>query len=164
MKYLKGNEERCAAKSFKKAAEIALNSCCLRSKCGCIIVNHGKIIGLGWNSPPGNKRIKKCFKEDLPKDFISDKTCCIHAEDRAIRDALTKNPKELRGSRLYFIRLGKDNQITKAGKPYCTWCSKTALDVGIREFVLWHEKGICVYDTKEYNRLSFQYRTKSEDR
>lgn len=47
--------------------------------------------------------------------------------------------------------------ILKAGKPYCTICSKMALDVGIAEFVLWHEEGITVYDTKEYNELSFQY-------
>jgi len=158
MRFLKGGEERLALKSLIKAAEIALNSCCLRSKCGSIIVNHGRIIGIGWNSPPGNRRIKKCFKEDLPKDFISDKTCCIHAEDRAIRDALAKNPQELKGSRLYFIRLDKNNKITKAGSPYCTWCSKTALDAGIKEFVLWHEKGIAVYNTEEYNKLSFKFR------
>lgn len=158
MRFLKGSEEIQAIKSMKKAAEIALNSCCLRSKCGSIIVHHGKIIGAGFNSPPGNKKIKKCFKESLPNDFISDKTCCIHAEDRAIRDALAKNPAKLKGSRLYFIRLDKENNITMAGNPYCTWCSKTALDVGIKEFVLWHEKGICVYNTKEYNQLSFKFR------
>jgi deoxycytidylate deaminase len=158
MRILTGNEEQLAIKSINKAAQIALNSCCLRSKCGCIIVNHGRIIGIGWNSPPGDKKIKKCFKEDLPKDFISDKTCCIHAEDRAIRDALARNSAELKGSRLYFIRLDKNNKITKAGDPYCTWCSKTALDVGIKEFVLWHAKGICVYDTEEYNKISFKLR------
>jgi len=32
------------------------------------------------------------------------------------------------------------------------------LDIGIKEFVLWHEKGFCVYDTDEYNVLSFGYK------
>jgi hypothetical protein len=31
------------------------------------------------------------------------------------------------------------------------------LDVGISEFVLWHEQGITIYDTDEYNNLSFWY-------
>jgi len=35
-----------------------------------------------------------------------------------------------------------------------------ALDVKIAEFVLWHKEGICVYNTEEYNQLSFEY---SED-
>jgi len=26
-----------------------------------------------------------------------------------------------------------------------------ALDAGISEFVLWHEKGVCVYNTEEYS-------------
>ncbi len=56
-----------------------------------------------------------------------------------------------------FIRLDKNGTLSRAGKPYCTICSKMALDVGIDEFVLWHEDGICVYDTDEYNTRSFQY-------
>jgi hypothetical protein len=32
-----------------------------------------------------------------------------------------------------------------------------ALDAGIAEFVLWHEEGICVYPTAEYNKLSHEY-------
>jgi len=158
MRFLSGIELERALKSMLKASEIALNSCCMRAKCGSIIVNHGKIIGIGWNSPPGNKKIKKCFKDDLPKDFISDKTCCIHAEDRAIRDALARNPSEIPGSRIYFIRLDLNNKIIRAGNPYCTWCSKTALDAGIKEFVLWHNEGLAVYDTEEYNRLSFEFK------
>ena len=32
-----------------------------------------------------------------------------------------------------------------------------ALDAGIKKFVLWHEQGICIYDTEEYNEISFNY-------
>ena len=71
-------------------------------------------------------------------------------------NALKKNPDKLSGSRLYFIRLDDNGTSSRAGKPYCTICSKMALDVGIAEFVLWHDKGVCVYDTEEYNALSFQ--------
>lgn len=158
MKYLSGEEEKKAIEYFKIASEIALGSCCLRAKCGSVVVKDDEIIGKGYNSPPGDKPPEKCFKDDLPEDFISDRTCCVHAEDRAIRDALKNSLDEIVGSTLYFVRLDKEGNIVKSGEPYCTWCSKTALDVGIAEFVLWHEKGICVYDTKEYNELSYRYK------
>lgn len=60
-----------------------------------------------------------------------------------------RKPKELDARR--FLK------AVKAGKPYCTICSKLALDVGIKEFALWHEEGITIYNTEEYNTLSYQY-------
>ena len=157
MRYLDGTEAEDAERFIGIAAEEAKKSCCLRSQCGAIVVKGGKVIGRGFNSPPGNKKPSTCFKDDLPEDFISDRTCCIHAEDRAVRDTLINNKDKIRGSRIYFIRL-KDGKITRAGKPYCTMCSKMVLDAGIAEFVLWHKEGICIYDTGEYNELSFKYR------
>jgi dCMP deaminase len=157
MKLLSGEEEKEAINYLERAAEIAKNSFCLRSKCGSVIVKDGEIIGQGFNSPPKNAALEKCMKDDLPEDFKSDRTCCVHAEQRAIMDSLRKG-NELAGARLYFIRLDEKGEKAKAGEPYCTICSKMALDAGIEEFVLWREQGICVYDTDEYNKLSFQYR------
>lgn len=149
----------------KKYAEYfmreALKECdrsgCASSHSGCVIVLDHQIIGKGTNSPPLNEKIDKCTKDDLPGDFPSDKTCCLHAEERAIMDALARNPSKLRGSTLYYIRK-KEGKMVFAGKPRCTICSKMALDTGIREFVLLHEDGITFYPTDEYNRLSFAYR------
>jgi len=157
MRFLEDSEEKRAMKFINEAAKIALSSTCLRSKCGCVIVKDGQIIGTGFNSPPLNKPPEYCIKDSLPKNFKSDKTCCIHAEQRAIMDALRNNPGKISGSRLYFIRLDESENKILAGKPYCTICSKMALDAGISEFVLWHKEGICVYDSEEYNRLSFEY-------
>ena len=157
MRYLSGKEEKEAVEYMAKAVETAFFSRCLRARCGAIIVKDGKIIGRGYNSPPQDKTLEYCIKDILPKDFKSDRTCCIHAEQRAIINALTDNYEELSGARLYFIRLDAVGNTEKAGKPYCTICSKMALDVGIAEFVLLHEEGICVYDSEEYNTLSFQF-------
>jgi len=164
MRLLSGKEEKEAINFIKKASEVALNSTCLRSKCGSIIVKDDQIIGSGFNSPPKDKeehRRCSCSKDSY-HEKVTDKTCCVHAEQRAIIDALRNNPDKISGSRLYFIRLNNNETLSQigvqAGKPYCTMCSKMALDVGIKEFVLWHEEGICVYDTEEYNKLSFQYR------
>lgn len=142
------------------AEKIAREATCERSKCGSIIVSNGVLIGEGFNSPPGD--LSSQIRCDLSKDSydmkVTDKTCCVHAEQRAIMDALRRAPNNIIGSRLYFIRLGEDGEKSFAGPPYCTICSKMALDVGISEFTLWHEKGITAYDTREYNDLSFNFR------
>jgi len=158
MRYLSGEDEQVAMSYLSLAAEIAKKSSCLRSKCGSVIVKDGRVIGQGYNSPPGDVCLERCLKDDLPKGFKSDKTCCVHAEQRAIRDADRKNPDLVVGSRLYFTRLDDEGLPMRVGKPYCTICSKATLDAGIAEFVLWHDEGVAVYDTKEYNDLSFQFK------
>lgn len=159
MRYLSGEKEKTAIDYLLQAATVAKDAKCLRSKCGSIIVKDGVVIGAGYNSPPGDVCIERCLKDDLPANFKSDKTCCMHAEQRAIRDADRRYPDLVAGSTLYFIRLGEDGVPKRAGKPYCTICSKATLEAGIGEFVLWHDEGVCVYGAKEYNDLSFQFRS-----
>jgi deoxycytidylate deaminase len=158
MRFLSGAEEKEALYYLKEAAKVAKESGCLRFKCGSLIVKDGAVIGRGFNSLPRNLKAVRCLKPDLPKDFKSDRSCCVHAEQRAILNALRGSPERLLGSRLYFMRLDMNDEIVKAGKPYCTICSKMALDAGVSEFVLLHDEGIAVYDTDEYNRLSFEHR------
>ena len=160
MKILNGKEEKEAADFFQHAIRAALRATCRDAKCGTIIVKNNEMIGTGFNSPPGNlESLRRCSFQKKDYHFrVTDKTCCIHAEQRAILDAFKKNPEKLNGSRLYFVRVDENGKILKAdGKPYCTICSKLALDSGIDEFVLWNDVGISVYNTKEYNTLSFQY-------
>jgi deoxycytidylate deaminase len=159
MRYLSNEERKKAEGYFDEAAKAARNSTCNRHKCGAVIVSGDTIIGSGFNSPPLNKEDqRRCSNsKEMYNKKITDKTCCVHAEQRAIMDALRNNPSKIEGSRLYFMRLDKDNNTTKAGKPYCTICSKMSLDVGIKEFTLWHENGIGIYNTDEYNTLSFEY-------
>ena len=160
MRYLSKEEEKGCIAYIAMAGRYANESTCLRDKCGSVIVNNIRVIGAGFNSPPGNiESQRRCQKS---KGFyhkkVSDRTCCVHAEQRAIMDALRRNPEKLEGSRLYFTRVSDTGEIQRSGKPYCTICSKMALDVGIGEFVLWDSKGIVIYDTEEYNNLSFEYK------
>lgn len=138
--------------------EQAKSSTCCRSKCGSVIVSKdGDIIGTGFNSKPCGV-VGECQKDNLDKSFKSDKTCCVHSEQRAIMDCLKHNPTKIQGSSLFFVRLDINNNMLFAGKPYCTICSKMALDSGIAEFALWHHDGIKIYDTETYNKLSFEYK------
>jgi len=159
MRYLSGEQEKEAMFFIDKVADVAKSATCLRAKCGAIIVKNNEVIAEGINTPPAEKESQRlCLKQkDEFHKKVTDKTCCVHAEQRAIVDALKNSSDKINGSRLYFIRLDKNGNKTKAGKPYCTHCSKLALDVGIAEFVLWREKGVCIYDTEEYNRISFEY-------
>lgn len=163
MRVLTGPEHDQAMKWLEEAAKVAKEATCIRSRCGSVIVSpHGLNIAEGYNSPPcksfeNAQAPLVCRKDTLSPEFKSDKTCCVHAEQRAIMKALEFCSQHIPGSTLYFIRLNENGEMMKAGKPYCTICSKMALDAGISYFVLWHEEGITVYDTDEYNELSFQY-------
>jgi len=112
---LTGADEATAMRWMKVATKVAAGSLCLRAHCWTIIVSDDEVIGAGHNSPPGDCPIAVCRKDMLPASFRSDRTCCIHAEGRAIIDALTRAPKRLVGSTAYFIRLGPDDDPAPAG-------------------------------------------------
>ncbi len=147
-------------KWFHEAAIIAVLALCKRDRCGAVIVKDNEIIGSGYNAPPqDDSRNTKChfeYPENIRKPK-SDRTCCVHAEWRAILDAVKKNPEKLIGSTLYFARVDTEGKILFSGDPYCTVCSRLALDTGIAFFALWQEDGIRAYDTIEYNDLSYQF-------
>jgi len=65
-----------------------------------------------------------------------DKTCCVHAEWNAILDACKANPGKLEGSTLYFMRIDEEGGFTDAGEPFCTVCSRLALQAGVAYFEL----------------------------
>jgi deoxycytidylate deaminase len=160
MKILTDSEEKDAEKFMNLAVEIAKKATCTRAKCGSVIVSKsGIVIGVGYNSPPGNldSQCRCSNSKDKYHKRVTDKTCCIHAEQRAIMDALARHPDNLKGSTLYFIRVDNEGNRTFAGLPYCTICSKMTLDSGISEFALYYEDGIHVYDSEEYNDVSFDY-------
>ena len=144
-----------------EAVKEARRATCERSKCGSVIVKDGVTIGRGHNSPAGgDEGQRRCSTDKTTYDRkITDKTCCVHAEERAIMDALRINADKVVGSTLYFARLGTDGNLTPSGQPYCTLCSKMALDSGIAFFVLHHMEGPHAYDTHEYNTLSYQYKS-----
>ena len=157
MEYLTGQQEKEATHWINEAAKIAKKSLCLRAKCGIVIVSNGEIIGEGYSAPPfDDPKNKMCLNEyQLPEKFKYDRTCCMHAEWRAIIDALTNDPEKIKGSTLYFTRIKENTDHWR--KPFCTVCSRMILDVGIKEVVLRQEKGLCLYKADEYNKVSYEY-------
>lgn len=137
---------------------MAKKALCLRAKCGAVVVKDGTVVGVGYNAPPLDKEENRTCNAELgPGKPKYDTTCCVHAEWRAIMDALRRNAEKLAGATLYFARVDDAGNTKRSGKPYCTVCSRLALDTGIGKFVLWHDEGICEYPTEEYNALSYKY-------
>ncbi len=154
-------ELRFVESAYARIAELARTAGCQDWQCAAIIVSEdGDTIGEGVNSPPGNlESQRRCQRDKMalhPK--VSDKSCCVHAEQRAVMDALRKNPSKVPGSTLYYARLGKDGKLAPSGEPWCTICSKMALDAGVSFFVLLKKEGYVVHSTDEYNALSYSYR------
>ena len=120
MHYLKEKEYEEAFTYLQQAARLAQQATCLRKKSASIIVQGKEIIGQGVNKPPLGVTLTTCLKDSIPKNFKSDRTCCVHAEQHAIVDALQKNPDKLPGARLYFSRINDQGTMVTVGKPYCT--------------------------------------------
>jgi deoxycytidylate deaminase len=148
-------------KFFDAAAEVAKKSLCLRDKCGAVIILNGRVIGTGYNAPPGDNLANQKCRYDFPVEYRrkpkSDCTCCRHAEVRAIQDALWSGVKDFDGSVMYFTRIDENGKKKFSGEPYCIVCSGDALDNGIGYWALLHDYGPTLYDAQDYNNLSFQF-------
>ena len=108
MRYLEDFGMDEGVEYMTRAIEVAKNSTCLRSKCGAIVVKDRKIIGSGFNSPPGNlESQRRCLNDkNTYGQKITDKTCCIHAEERAIFDALRRNAENIKRICFIFYQTG----------------------------------------------------------
>ena len=161
MKRVIGDELELIHPYFVEAGRVAQSATCINGNCGTIIVKDSEIIGQGYNGPAFNDEANRtCDRQwDLSVKPRFDKTCCTHAEWRAIIDACKRNPDKITGSTLYFMRVDHVGRFTDAGDPYCTTCSRLTLESGIAKFVLWNNEGADLYDSAEYNRKSYEYFT-----
>lgn len=158
MKRIEGEEFQIVRPFFELAAEVAKEATCLRAKCGSIIVKNSVIIGRGFNSPALNNEAQRLCAVDMDATIKPkyDKTCCIHAEWRAVLDACKTNSDKLAGSVLYFMRINEEGNFTDAGDPFCTVCSRLTLESGVAEFALYNNEGADIYSLNEYNLKSYE--------
>jgi len=144
---------------FEEAGNVAAHATCNRAHCGAIIVtSDGEIIGRGYNAPPEGDESQRMCDVTLDKTIKqnNDKTCCVHAEWNAIIDALKHHGAKVEGSTLYFMRVNDDDEFTDAGDPYCTVCSRLAMESGIKTFGLWNN-GPDMIEISDYNKRSYSY-------
>lgn len=156
--WLEGEELQQAEALLAYAEDVARKkSLCKRNAhYGAAIFNRDVLVGEGANAPPLDACIERCLKDVLPRNFRSDPTCCVHAEQNAVLDAAKKHPELLSGATLYLTKIDGQNTPVPAGKPYCTICSKTVLNAGIAYWVLRHEEGVVRYDARALNAFVFR--------
>lgn len=144
---------------FDEACHLAGRALCLRSRCGAVLVRDGVAIGRGYNGPPvDDLKLRVCETiKPSGKKPKSDRTCCLHAEWRALLGALTDHPGEVEGSTMVFVRVDVWGNLRRSGNPYCTVCSRLTLERGVKSWLLWHAGGIREYSTLEYHQLSQRY-------
>ncbi len=160
MRKLTGADYESVRPWFERAAAVARRATCRRARCGSIVVApDGAVIGTGYNSPLLDKESNRVCENDYSssKKLHYGRTCCVHAEWRAILDASKNHSGKIDGSTIYFMRIDADGNFTPAGEPFCTVCSRLAAEAGITEFALWNEDGAYVYDAEEYNRKSYEF-------
>lgn len=158
MKRVEGKDYDKIRPFIKMAAEQAKKATCLRAMCGTVIVKNGEVIGEGYNSPPLNDESQRVcnIEKDFTKKPKYDKTCCVHAEWRAILDASKRNADKLPGSTLYFTRVDDSGNFIDSGDPFCTVCSRLTMEVCVSKVVLHNKNGADIYKAKEYNNKSYE--------
>ena len=159
MQRISSDRARQLRRYFQIAAKAAKHSTCHRAHCGAVIVKDTVVIGSGWNSPPLEDEMERtCGASwDYSLKPKYDKTCCVHAEWRAILEALKQHGAESEGSTLYFMRIDEHGNFTDAGRPFCTVCSRLAREAGINYFALWNDQGVDLYTTHEYDLASYAF-------
>jgi hypothetical protein len=144
---------------FEAARKVAARATCNKAHCGAVIVSKdSRVIGEGYNAPPLGDESQRMCDVSLDKTIRqnNDKTCCVHAEWNAIIDALKHHADKIEGSTLYFMRVDDKGEFTEAGDPYCTVCSRLALESGVAVFGLWNQ-GPEMINTSDYNSRSYAY-------
>lgn len=164
MRKLDGIELTLARKHLSHAQDIAKKATCQQRKCGAVVVRNDEILGIGYNSPPRNlESQRRCHinKSDL-HEKITDNTCCVHAERRAISKAVKKTRGTLNGATIYFTSVNEKGNRLPSGDIYCTDCSKNSLDECILEWVLERKDGVYAYSAEEFNNISYSYGKNSD--
>jgi len=157
MKRIEGNEFELIRPHFESAGLIAQEATCQRARCGSVIIKDDVVIGKGSNSPALDEENQRLCSAEMDTSIKPkyDKTCCIHAEWRAVIDACKTNAGKIKGSTLYFMRIDKDDNFTDAGDPFCTVCSRLTMEAGVKDFALYNNDGADIYPLDEYNRKSY---------
>lgn len=137
---------------LSRAAIEARRATCEKARCGAVLVLQDTCVGMGFNGPaPG--ALRRCdIAVPSSRRPRSDRTCCVHAEWRA----LIKSWPTV-GATLVFARVDDTGQRVSSGLPYCTVCSRLALECGVKSWVLEHSGVACEYDALAYDELSHQY-------
>lgn len=152
MKILEGRDLEKAEKYIEKAVATAKKSICLVSKVGVILVKDGRVIGEAFNGPLENA-CRPCLFDVIDKGVKMELCFAMHAEERAILDALEKGNK-VAGATIYSVRV-RGGEVAPYKNGLCASCSRVFLEYDLSKIIIPKEDGLVEYDPEEYYDASF---------
>ncbi len=156
---LEGSELEDAVRWMGEAVAISLDSPCKRDKRGVVIVDDGKIIGVGVNAPPEGYECRPENCEPTCKGYA------VHAEMNAIRDAVSDavygSIFSFNDAVVYHAR-SENGVLVDSRKPRCLDCAKNVLLFEFGGFVLKHSEGYTLYSAKELYEVSLKHQKEVE--
>ena len=143
---------------IKLAEEAARMSPCVKSKRGVVAfadrtpyagAPSEAYLGRGYNGPP--PRVT-CLQTQECMDTCAKR--CVHAESRAIREALRfKQDRDVVS--LLHVKINSEGVCVPGGPPSCWQCSRELLDVGFDGIWLCElSEGWVYYKAKEFHEIT----------
>ena len=90
-----------------------------------------------------------------PGRLASMTSCRTHAEQRALMLAREGDGwQRLQGSKLIYVRLEADDSVRLEDPHFCARCSRTALSLGVAEWIFALSDGLASYSSADYDKIS----------
>jgi deoxycytidylate deaminase len=135
----------------ERAAELARDSHA-RTRHAAVLVRDGSLLAWGTNGVPFPGEDHCYCKVGERGDHDQ---CRTHAEQRAINLAREGDGWQgLQGSKLIYVRLEADDSVRLEDPHFCARCSRTALSLGIAEWIFMLSDGLASYSAADYDKLS----------
>ena len=135
----------------ERAAELARDSHA-RTRHAAVLVRDGSMLAWGTNGVPFPGE-DHCYCK--VGELGHHDQCRTHAEQRAIGLARSGDGwQRLQGSKLIYVRLEADDSVRLEDPQFCARCSRTALSLGVSEWIFMLSDGLASYSAPDYDKLA----------
>ena len=148
---LNRHDSHLAEQMVERAAELARDSRA-RTRHAAVLVKDGSLLAWGTNGVPfpGEDHCY-CRAGELGQHD----RCRTHAEQRALMLAREGDGwQRLQGSKLIYVRLEADDSVRLEDPHFCARCSRTALSLGVAEWIFALSDGLASYSSADYDKIS----------
>ncbi|HEX9352474.1 MAG TPA: hypothetical protein VF933_01440 [Streptosporangiaceae bacterium] len=140
-----------AQQMVERAAELARDSHA-RTRHAAVLVRDGSLLAWGTNGVPFPGE-DHCYCK--VGELGHHDQCRTHAEQRAIGLAREgAGWQRLQGSKLIYVRLEADDSVRLEDPHFCARCSRTALSLGVSEWIFALSDGLASYASADYDKLA----------
>ena len=144
-------DSHAAQQMVERAAELARDSHA-RTRHAAVLVRDGSLLAWGTNGVPFPGE-DHCYCK--VGELGQHDQCRTHAEQRALMLAREGDGwQRLHGSRLIYVRLGADDSVRLEDPHFCARCSRTALSLGVSEWIFALSDGLASYSSADYDKIA----------